>query len=287
MSRKFIDDHAILFDTRDRIPGATDTAWDAGHIFQDSTDGSRFINEGDKNGAIFGHYPANRYELVERFLQRPAINANIDQAYTVEVARAANRDWETLGTNATTALVTFADGGGINLATAGADEDQTIITPHLDTAQTAWTGTQWNTSDKVIFETNIKITGSVAAVIIWAGLKLTNDNVVATDAEQAFLRLENGVNDGNWQLITSDNGTDTTTNTDVVGVSTTGMYHIKLVVNGDRDVTAFINGVLVARVEAALGTDHDLIPFIGVEASTAAARAINVRGVRMSKDLND
>jgi hypothetical protein len=48
---------------------------------------------------------ARRFYLEEWFLQRPGLNANIDQVSTVEVQRALNRNWEALGTNVTTALV--------------------------------------------------------------------------------------------------------------------------------------------------------------------------------------
>jgi hypothetical protein len=47
---------------------------------------------------------ARRFYLEEWFLQRPGLNANIDQVSTVEVQRALNRNWEALGTNVTTAL---------------------------------------------------------------------------------------------------------------------------------------------------------------------------------------
>ena len=84
---------------------------------------------------------ARRFYLDEWFLQRPGLNANIDQVSTVEVQRALNRNWEALGTNVTTALVTFATtSAGVLATTAGADQDQAILTPHLDTAATAWAG---------------------------------------------------------------------------------------------------------------------------------------------------
>ena len=80
---------------------------------------------------------ARRFYLEEWFLQRPGLNANIDQVSTVEVQRALNRNWEALGTNMTTALCTFnTTSAGIVATTAGADQDQAIITPHLDTAAT-------------------------------------------------------------------------------------------------------------------------------------------------------
>lgn len=293
MSTKFLDDHRILKGKRSELPGENSQAYDAGHVFQDRVDGTRFVNQGTlAHGAIFTSPLANRHELVERFEKTPILNADILITATAPTLAQmaliwrANPNFEVLGTNMTTALCTHSTGGGITLTTAGADEDQGIVTPHLDALATSWATTDWSTDDKVIFETNIKTAANISDLIIWAGLKLTNDNVVATDNEQAFVRYEAGVASGVFQLITSDNGTDTTTNTTVtVAVSTD--YHIKLVVNGDRDVILFINGVQVARVAAALGTAHDLIPYIGLEAGAAAAKAITVRGLKLSKDFND
>ena len=51
---------------------------------------------------------ARRVYFEEWFLQRPGINADIDQVSTVEVQRSLNRNWEALGTNMTTSLCTFA-----------------------------------------------------------------------------------------------------------------------------------------------------------------------------------
>lgn len=293
MSEAYLDNHRIIKAPRTELPSEDSVCFDAGHVFQDSIQGTRYVNLGDKaNGAIFAAHLANRYELDERFTQRPLLNADILITATAPTLAqmalifSANRNFEVAGTNMTGVLSTHSTGGGIVLTTAGADEDQAFLQAHQDTSQTIWATADFGTDDKIIFETNIKTGASIAAEIIHAGFKLTNDNVVATDAEQAFLRYEAGVASGVWQLITSDAGTDTTTNTTVtVAVSTD--YHIKLVINGDRDVIAYINGVQVARVAAAVGTGHDLVPFLGVEASTAAAKNITVRGLRVSKDLTD
>lgn len=293
MSRGFLDNHIRKLGPIADLPGSDSTAYDAGHEYQDQITGTIYRNQGSKkHGAIYTNALANRYELVEKFEQRPLLNADIlitDTAPTLAqmaLRYSANRNFEVLGTNMTSALCTHSTGGGIVLTTAGASADQAIVTPHLDANQTAWATADWSTDDRVIFETTVQTGASIAATIIWAGLKLTNDNVVATDNEQAFVRYEAGVNSGAFQLITSDNGTDTTTNTSVTVAASTS-YHIKAVINGDRDVTLFINGVLAARAAAALGTGHDLIPYIGVEASAAAAKAVTVRGLMLSKDFND
>ena len=79
---------------------------------------------------INGLKDTRRYYLEEYFLQRPGLNADIDAVSTTEVQRALNRNWEALGTNMTTALCTFATtSAGVLATTAGADQDQAIITP--------------------------------------------------------------------------------------------------------------------------------------------------------------
>ena len=99
-----------------------------------SENGFEVISKNATTGVVqdrtqdFGLHDARRYYLCEPFYQRPAINADIDQAYTVEVARAANRNFEALGTNMTTALATFATtSAGILLTTAGARALQTSL----------------------------------------------------------------------------------------------------------------------------------------------------------------
>ena len=57
-----------------------------------------------------------------------------------------NNNFEVLGTNMTTALATRnATVAAVTLTTAGADEDQAILCPHLDSGQAAWTGVKWGT----------------------------------------------------------------------------------------------------------------------------------------------
>jgi hypothetical protein len=65
----------------------------------------------------FGLMDARRKYLYEPFLQRPGLNAinvvdpDANDATALAVTQAANRDFETLGTNYTTALTTFSATG--------------------------------------------------------------------------------------------------------------------------------------------------------------------------------
>ena len=161
-----------------------------------SQNGMKVISKDSSTGLIqdrtlhdMGIKDTRRYYLEEWFLQRPGINADLDQVSTVEVQRALNKNWEALGTNMTTALCTFnATSAGIVATTAGADQDQAILTPHLDTAATAWAGCKWGTENQVHFETSIALP-AIDNQNVWAGLKLTNVPEVATDANQAYFNF--------------------------------------------------------------------------------------------------
>ena len=256
---------------------------------------------------------ARRFYLEEWFLQRPGLNANIDQASTVEVQRALNRNWEALGTNMTTALCTFATtSAGVLATTAGADEDQAILTPHLDTAATAWAGCLWGTENSVSFETSIMLP-ALDNQKVWAGLKLTNDQLVATDANQIFFKFQTDATNSeafttfaNWHVVHSIADTDYISRLPIAVAANTP-YHLKIEIDSDRKATAFVNGVqynltstagstggtsvtavqpgVAATKTAALTNDVDFIPYVGIEAGAGAAEAVNVHHVCMSRNV--
>jgi len=256
---------------------------------------------------------ARRFYLEEWFLQRPGLNANIDQVSTVEVQRALNRNWEALGTNMTTALCTFAStSAGVLATTAGADQDQAILTPHLDTAQTAWAGCKWGTENSVNFETSIMLP-ALDNQKVWAGLKLTNDQLIATDDDQAYFKYQTDATNSEaftdfavWHFVHSIGGTDYITALPVTVAANTP-YHLKIEIDSDRKATIFINGVqynvantagstggttatavqpgVQVTKTAALTDDVDLIPYVGIEAGAAAAEAVNVHHICMSRNV--
>jgi len=251
---------------------------------------------------------ARRYYLDEWFLQRPGINANIDQVSTVEVQRALNRNWEALGTNMTTALATFAaTSAGILATTAGADADQAILTPHLDTAATAWAGTKWGTENETHFETSIMLP-ALDNQKVWAGLKLTNDQLVATDDDQMFFKFQTDATNSEaftdfttWHFVHSIGGTDFISQLPIT-VATNTPYHLKITIDSDRKASIFVNGeqynvtttsgstggTAVTKgttPSGALTDDVDFIPYVGIEAGAAAAEAVNVHYVCCSRNV--
>ena len=178
--------------------------------------------------------------LFENFMLRPGVNADRDAAAANTYATATaqlnidkNPHFEVLGTNATSALVTHGADGGLLLTTAGASADQIIIAPHLNTGVSKWTGTQFNTDKEPAWRTIIKTGASIADVTLWAGLKLTNTGVVATDNDQVLFRYNAAVNEGRWQAIYSVGGTDYELDTGIE-VEASIRYQMGVFVGPDR-----------------------------------------------------
>ena len=280
---------------------------------------------------ISGLMDARRKYLYEPFLQRPGLNAinivdpDADDAAALAVTQAANKNFETLGTNYTTALTTFsATQAGIVMTTATADQDQGIILPHLDTVQTAWAGTKWGTENQVEWECSISLP-ALDNQKVWAGLKLTNDQLPQTDADQAYFYYASDTTNGQliddyspWYFIYSVNGTDYLTNTGISVAADTN-YHFKISIDSDRKPSIFVNGVQYSvstsaitafdgstsvtgttqatiaanysatnantQKGAALKNDVDLIPYIGIENGAAAAEVLNVHYQAISRHV--
>ena len=262
---------------------------------------------------------ARRYYLEEWFLQRPGLNAiniidpDADSASALAITQAANKNFETLGTNMTTALTTFsATHGGILMTTAGADQDQAILLPHLDTNQTVWSGTKWGTENSVEWECSISLP-AIDNQKVWAGLKLTNDQLVATDNNQIFFKFQTDATNSeafttfaNWHVVHSIGGTDYISRLPIAVAADTP-YHLKIAIDSDRKATVFVNGVqynltstagstggtavtavqpgVAAAKTAALTDDTDFIPYIGIEAGAAAAEALNVHYQSISRNV--
>ena len=267
----------------------------------------------------FGLHDARRYYLYEAFTKKPGLNAvaiidpDADSASALAAYVIANKDFETLGTSMTTALTTFpGTQAGILMTTAGADADQSILLPHLDTNQSAWAKVLWGTENQVEWECSINLP-AIDNQKVWAGLKLTNDQLVATDDDQIFFKFQTDATNSEafsdysyWHLVHSIGGTDYISQTPVTVAADT-IYHLKIVIDSDRKATYFINGVqynvtttsgstggtavtavqpsTAATKTAALTNDVDLIPYIGIEAGAGAAEAINVHYTAISRHV--
>jgi len=203
----------------------------------------------------FGIKDARRIYLEEYFYQRPGLNAvniidpDADSASDLAITQAANKNFETLGANYTTALTTFATtSAGILMTTATTDQDQAILLPHLDGNQSAWAKTLWGTENQVEWECSIQA-AQTDNEKIWAGLKETNDHPVATDDDKVYFKYQTDADNSEafsdysyWHLVHSIGGTDYISQTPVTFAADTP-YHLKIVIDSDRKMTYFINGI--------------------------------------------
>ena len=248
---------------------------------------------------------SRRYYLEEWFKQLPKLNAvniidpDADDASALALHVSANKDFEVLGTNMTSALSTRnSTAAGIIITTAGADQDQAILAPHLDSNQTAWTGTLWGTENQVSWECSLN-TNAIDNQKLWAGLKLTNDQLIATDANQAFFKFQTDATNSEaftdytlLHFVHSIGGTDYISALPITVAANTN-YHLKIEFDSDRKMSIFVNGqqynitstsgstggtaVTTGTTKSAAMTDDiDLIPYIGIEAGAAAAEAVDV-----------
>ena len=269
------------------------------------------------NNVNRGARSTNRYYLEEYFNQMPALNAVVTQPLTdadataaandaIIVARGiANRSFEVSGTNMTTALVDFAPEGGITLKTAGADADQAILTPHLDTDQSAWATTAWNTAQSLEWECKIYTSAAIDNQKIWAGLKLTTDQVIATDDDQAYFKFQTDATASEaftdftlLHFVYSVGGTDFISALPITVEASTA-YHLKISFDSDRKASIFVNGVQYNATTTAGSTGGTAVttgttptpaltslttlnPVIGIENGDANTAQIDVGYVAMN-----
>ena len=137
--------------------------------------------------------------------------------------------------------------------------------------------------------------------------------MVATDDDQVFFKFATDDDNGEsfsefsyWHLVHSIGGTDYISRTPVTFAANTP-YHLKIVIDSDRKMTYFINGIQyhvtttsgstggtaltavqpceTAVKSAALTDDVNLIPYIGIENGDAAAAVLNVHYTAISRHV--
>ena len=213
-----------------------------------------------------------------------------------------------VGTNLTSALVTRnSTRAGIVATTAGADQDQAIICPNSGTAETGWADTPWGTENQLDWECSISLP-ALDNQKVWAGLKLTNDQLVATDANQAYFKYQTDATNSEaftdftvWHFVHSIGGTDFISALPITVAAETE-YHFRIQINAAREAAIFVNGVQydvtttsgsTGGTAVASGTDRtaamtndiDFIPFIGIEAGAAAAEILQIHYTTISREL--
>jgi len=195
----------------------------------------------------------------------------------------------------------------------------------LDTAgtkmeQSAWSGVNWGTENQVHWETSIRTSAAIDNQKLWAGLKLTSDQLPQTDANQAYFYFATDATVGQvlstytpWYFIYSIAGVDYLTNLGITVAASTN-YHFKITMDSDRKLSVFVNGeqyglattaitafdgttsvtgttqaTIDNRIQKsiALTDDIDLIPCVGIEAGDGAAAALDVNYMAISRLLHE
>lgn len=260
----------------------------------------------------------NRYYLSEYFTQLPALNADLapssaddgnDGATAAQLAtmNAANKNFEILGTNGSSDDITFSTTeGGAQLQTDGADNDQVIVLPHLASDQTAWTNILWGTENQTHWACAIRTGASIADMSFWAGLKLSNDPVYATDADQAYFLYSSNddmgalTTNGNLHFVYSVAGTDYITDLEIAVAAST-IYRFRIEFDSNRKIKIYVNetqyGLVTSdtaggakqsyskQLSLAMTDDIDLIPYVGVQALTGSAKQITLCYEHISRVL--
>lgn len=256
------------------------------------------------NGSQFVLCDPDRYHLEEYFAQRPVINADLSSG-TEAIRVVANRNFEILGTNASSDDVAFSSTiAGIQLQTDGSDNDSVIVLPHLDNNQTAWTGVKWGTENQTQWECLIRTDASIADMCFYAGLKLTNTEVYATDNDQVYFLYDSTddsgalTSNGNLHVVYSISGTDYISDLGITVAAATN-YRLAITIDSDRKASVWVNGVQYSLTTAttaggvdtgrgsekslALTDDVDFIPYVGVVARTGAAKTLHLAYEKASR----
>ena len=239
--------------------------------------------EGDFEVTGTASFSSKRYKLEEYFSKRPAVHATVQAPLTnadashsdnddIIVARAiANTNFEVLGTNASSEDITFSSTyAGLQLQTDGADNDQIIIAPHLDTDQTAWTGIKWGSENQTEWECAITTGDAVADYSFWAGLKLTNTANYQTDANQAYFLFATDDTQSGGILATNTKlhfvysvGDDDYVTDLGITVATSTTYRLRIKFDTERKLSIFVNGTQyglsqIKTYDATTATNHSV-----------------------------
>ena len=204
--------------------------------------------------------------------------------------------------------------GGIHMNTDGADNDQVILFPRgaaeADPINSSmWASTTWQSDSEVHWECAIATGASIDHKAIFAGLKLTAVGTYATDADQAYFLYSSDDDMGalttnaDLHFVYSVGGTDYITDLKLDGVPIVILadqkYRLKIEVDSNRQVSAFVNEVQYGLVTSAtagggtqsvattkslaLTTNIGLKATIGVQALTGSAKGLGIFYERISR----
>lgn len=272
MSRRFLDDNVevkLVLNNGvgfDHLPVVTNQYYDPGHMCLDPISGKRFNNENppERPGSLFVNDQYNALILHERFEVLPSANGTGNAAFNAN------------GTNVANSTIAFAVDGGVTFTTAATANNSVILEAGTNSI---WGSVSLIANNSIVFETQIVTAANITAAIIWAGLKLTSTSANSTDANQTFVRYQDTINSGKFQVIDSTSNVDTIQDSGVTVAASTA-YLIQIKVDENRVPHYLINGILIGS-GTALVAGVAFKPFIGVQTTASAAKAFTVRSARI------
>lgn len=239
---------------------------------------------------------------VEHFLQVPTLNASFDPSTPGSPSDAelgllfgSNKNWEYANIAGTNTVAQNA-GGGLLLTTGTSTNDSPVLQPRATTLGTVATGLNVMTmlpSEEPRMEFRLEGQTSIdTTATAWGGLKLTNVNTIATDNDQAYFRIANGVISAVYSVAGTDyeqalnttavaDGFQRSTYPDTVSFDANSAYTFTIRIDEDRKPYFYINtgagDRLVAKGTTAMTASAALKPYIGLATGADAARTLLVR----------
>lgn len=285
-----------------------------------SKNGFEVVNENGVNETqvLNGVKDSRRQFLNEVFLQRVVTNSDVGE-------NDANKDFELVNTGGnspqTNTSCKFPKNGvgtGIVIQTYNATGDNIVVAPHLDTSgageeQSQWSGIKFGTDNEVEWECSISIpTNDNQPAKHWAGLKLTNVSLIATDSTQAYFKYQTSATNGETfsdfeklHFVYSVSGTDYVSqlpiNLNKAGSASdpNGPYHLRIKIDAARKISIFVNGIQYnvtttagtsgtavtsgTGTSLALADNVNLIPYIGCETEQATNVSLGIQYQSISK----
>lgn len=251
-----------------------------------------FRRESLLNGP-YGSFRDN-YQIVDAFERRVETLTNWDPSTINQAAlrliTVANPNWQLTGTNAVATDQALNVDGGLDLVTAGADNDQVIISPRgqINSVDSGALGVvTWEPQHETRVHWILEIP-AITAILVHAGVGLTAALDLTTDDDQAKFQFstEGAVSTANFTAVESTGGTDTETDLGVAPVIATTL-ELEVRFSSSGIARWYVNGVKKHTSAAALTVGAAFIPFLGFQALAAAAKTVTVRGFRISRVWQD
>ena len=196
---------------------------------------------------------------------------------------------ELLGTNAASAGVTHNPEGGIDIVTAGTDNDQMIVVPHeaTNTCLMHPDTLTWGSDREMEFEVLFKTPAIITTLLMMMGWKQDDSPVdlAITDTDLVVVQFNTDDTDTTWGVHTAvNNATDVDFDSGITVAAST-IYKVGIKFDFNEVAHVSINDQEVAALTWA-GQTADFIPMFAVQSlddTPSATSPITLYGWRLSR----